>query len=233
MLHEGTIEAGTLDLIKRLSADKALHDFVLVGGTALALQLGHRRSIDIDMFIPKAFDAESIVKHLEAVYGAIHTGVLGNAATGDIGKVSAIFMAHQYPWVKPPQELEGIRMASLDDIGAMKLNAIVNSGDRLKDYVDVHTLLEHRNLEQLMNAYIKKYAGSSKIIARNALLYHKEIDFSTRVDMMKGPLKWPAIQRRLQDAANEPKRLFQGKDASIQKDQGEDVSKGLRRGRGR
>ena len=97
------------------------------------------------------------------------------------------------------------------------------SGSRLKNFVDISELLEHRNLEQLMNAYSKKYPGSSRIIAGNALLYHKEINFSTRVDMLRRPLQWPEIKKRLQNAINEPKKIFQGKDASVRKDQGEDI----------
>jgi hypothetical protein len=58
MLHEETLEAGTLALIRTLSADNRLNDFVLVGGTALALQLGHRKSIDIDLFTPHPFYGE-------------------------------------------------------------------------------------------------------------------------------------------------------------------------------
>jgi predicted nucleotidyltransferase len=56
MLREETVEAGTLALIKKLSADEKLKDFILVGGTALSLQLGHRKSVDIDLFASRRFD---------------------------------------------------------------------------------------------------------------------------------------------------------------------------------
>ena len=235
MLHEKTVEAGTLALIKKLSSDKVLNNFVLVGGTALALQLGHRKSIDIDLFTPRAFDAESLARRLETVYRAQLVGVLGNTVTSEIDDVRTMLMAHQYPWVKPPQTIDGIRIASLEDIGAMKFNAIINSGTRIKDYIDVYALLQQRNLGQLMDAYTKKYQGSSPVIAKNALLYHKEIDFGTDVKMMGGPLKWPEVVKRLKEALREPRKVFQNKDVSAneRKDQGEDVSKGLRRGRAR
>lgn len=233
MLHEKTVEEGTLALIRKLSADKTLNDFVLVGGTALALQVGHRKSVDIDLFIPKPFDTASMAKRLEEEYQAQRVGVLGNAVVGEIDGVRTMLLAHQYPWIKAPRENEGIRMASLDDIGAMKLNAIVNSGMRIKDYIDMHVLLQHRSLDQMMDAYVRKYPGSSATIARNALLYHKEVDFGTKVDMIGQPLKWPEIVKRLKEAVKEPKRVFQRMEASVKKDQGEDVSKGLGKGRGR
>jgi hypothetical protein len=57
MLHKETVASPTLDLIKRLFKDASLNEFVLVGGTALSLQIGHRISIDIDLFSNKPFDA--------------------------------------------------------------------------------------------------------------------------------------------------------------------------------
>jgi hypothetical protein len=65
MLHEETVEAGTLALIRRLMADENLADFYLVGGTALSLKLGHRISIDIDLFIGKDFDSSTLTEHLK------------------------------------------------------------------------------------------------------------------------------------------------------------------------
>jgi hypothetical protein len=63
MLYKETVEARTLDLIKLLMADPKLEDFFMVGGTALSLQIGHRISIDIDLFTLKDFDATALKKH--------------------------------------------------------------------------------------------------------------------------------------------------------------------------
>src|ERR1700733_2995932 len=150
MLQERTVEPGTMALIKRLSADELLKDFVLVGGTALSLQLGHRKSIDIDMFINKPFDASAIERHFQKTYNRQNTGTLGNAVTAHIDGVKVDLMAHQYAWIRPLEHNEGIRMASLEDIAAMKIHAIMNEGSRVKDYVDIYSLLEHRNLSQLV-----------------------------------------------------------------------------------
>ncbi|SEJ32924.1 Nucleotidyl transferase AbiEii toxin, Type IV TA system [Dyadobacter sp. SG02] len=68
MLHEETVEASTLALIRQLLADEKLADFYLVGGTALFLKLGHRISIDIDLFIGKDFDSAFVCEHLKAMY---------------------------------------------------------------------------------------------------------------------------------------------------------------------
>ena len=229
MLHEKTVERATLDLIRRLSADKALRDFVLVGGTALSLQLGHRKSIDIDLFTNKAFDPKALANHLNAQYKAENTTVLGNAVFTWLEGVKTDLLAHQYPWIRPHTEAGGVRMASMEDIAAMKLHAIVQSGSRLKDYVDVFLLLERNSLDQMVAAYTAKYNDGSPTVAKNALLYHHEIDFGKGVEMINRQMRWPEISKRLKEAVVEPKKIFQGENIGERKDQ----SKGLGRGRKR
>jgi hypothetical protein len=102
-------------------------------------------------------------------------------------------------------------MASLEDIAAMKLNAIVNSGQRLKDYFDVHYLLEQRSLGQLTVAYAAKYPDMNVAIAKNALLYHKEINFKVDLGLLDKELKWAEVKKRLKEAVAEPKRVFGAK----------------------
>jgi hypothetical protein len=210
MLHTQTVEAGTLALIKRLSGDPVFKDFVLVGGTALSLQLGHRKSIDIDLFSANAFDAKAIGRHLDARYKGERIGVLSNGVFSLLDKIKVDMIAHQYPWIDAIKEAEGIRMASTKEIGAMKLHAIVHSGIRLKDYVDMHFLLERHALGELTTAYSAKYPEYNAAMARNALLYHGDIDFRNGVDLMRGTFNWPVIAKRLRKAVIDPKKIFQG-----------------------
>lgn len=75
-------------------------------------------------------------------------------------------------------------MASLEEIGAMKLHAIVNSGTRLKDYVDMHFLLERHCPDRFTSAYAAKYPDSNAAVAKNALLYHKDIRVKGRIELI-------------------------------------------------
>ena len=84
MLHAETVETRTLDLIRTLMSDTKFQDFFLVAGTALSLKLGHRMSIDIDMFTDKAFDTASILEHLEGNYELTDGNVVKNAVFGFI-----------------------------------------------------------------------------------------------------------------------------------------------------
>jgi Nucleotidyl transferase AbiEii toxin, Type IV TA system len=234
MLHEETLEAGTLALIKKLSADNRLNNFVLVGGTALSLQLGHRKSIDIDLFAAKPFDPKSIAGHIESVYNGKDIAVLGNAVFSYINGIKTDMLAHGYEWVGPLKEADGISMASLEDIGAMKLNAIVNSGQRLKDYVDIHYLLEQRNLKTLTDAYTAKYPDANPAIVKNALLYHTEINFKVDLGLLNREFKWQEVKARLKEAVAQPKKLFQAKqNPSIELPKHEDRHPSQHQGKGR
>lgn len=115
MLYKETVEKGTLDLIQRLMADARLKDFYLVGGTALSLKIGHRKSIDIDIFTDKAFNAKQISAHLISVYQPSDIRTLTNGIFCFIGGVKVDIIAHQYPLVNKIEETEGIRFSSLQD----------------------------------------------------------------------------------------------------------------------
>jgi len=145
MLHTETVEAGTLALIKRLSNDPAFKEFVLVGGTALSLQLGHRRSIDIDLFSAKPFDPKAMVDHLNASYQGKDTQTVGNAVFSHLQGVKVDLIAHQYPWVDPVTEIEGIRMASTKEIGAM--NAYTHKYADANPKIAKRLLLYHEEID--------------------------------------------------------------------------------------
>jgi hypothetical protein len=207
-LDTRTVEKETLDLIKKLSADPELKQFNLVGGTALALMIGHRKSIDIDLFSDRRFNAEKIASHLQKEYGAEIRGVIKNSASGMVNGVQVDLHTHAYKWLHPPGEIEGVRMAPLDDIAAMKVHAIVQSGKRLKDFVDLHFLLEHRSWDQIARSYQDKYPDGSRLVAELALLYHKEVDFKKKVELLDRELIWAKIVRRLKEAIRQPEKLF-------------------------
>lgn len=200
MLHTETVETRTLDLIRALMSDTKFQEFFLVGGTALSLKLGHRISIDIDMFTNKEFDAVSIGTHLEGNYRLTDGNVIKNGVFGFIEEVKVDFISHRYPLIKPVEVIDGIRMLSLEDIGAMKLHAIVQNGSRLKDFIDVYYLLERIPFALLSKAYCQKYPNATPQMAHSGLLYHADIDFSVPVTMLKSEPDWSTINNRLKNA---------------------------------
>jgi hypothetical protein len=183
--------------------DQQLNSFYLVGGTALSLRIGHRQSIDIDLFSSSDFDGDKLALHLEHSYGADVKRRKSNYASGSIGEVDFDFIAHKYPPVKPIETIEGIRIMSNEDISAMKVNAIVNSGQRIKDFIDMHYLLKEMSLDKVMGYYCGKYPNVNPNVAKSALLYHQDIDFSVPVLLTDGKLKWQDVQRSISAAVRE------------------------------
>ena len=208
MLHKETIDAATLELLKRLMGDERLQSFVLVGGTSLALQMGHRISVDLDMFTEKEFEADELREYLERNYH-LQTDYLAFATVkGEIDGVQVDCIAHAYPWLKPFVLEEGIRLASLEDICAMKLNAIAGNGTRIKDFVDVAHLSSVFSLQQMLDFYEEKY-NANPLMPLKGIVYFADINKNAPVKMANGkPLTWKMIEKRLLAMEKYPQKVF-------------------------
>ena len=208
MLFKATISDSTLELLTRLMRDKGLKDFVLVGGTALALQLGHRISIDLDLFSTDAFNENNLADYLRANYPFTLDFISKNTLKGEINDVQIDCIAHQYPWIDSPVFTEGIRMANYPDIAAMKLNAISGNGTRLKDIIDLAYLSEKISFNQMIQGYEKKY-HSNPIIPVKSITWFDDINFSEPIKMLtKTKFNWNVIAKRLKNMHNYPDRIF-------------------------
>ena len=170
MLFLDAIEPQTLSLLKRLQALPGLADTRLVGGTALALQLGHRISVDLDIF-----GKWNYAEDLRSMFS-----VIGNtekeSGTPD-GKMAFFYIDgvkvdcvsyDMYKWLEPPVEVDGVRLAGGKDIAAMKVNAITNRGTR-KDFVDVARLLDDYLIEDIFAWYREKYPEANPALAMRSL----------------------------------------------------------------
>lgn len=226
MLHKETVDAGTLDLIKRLTGDTELKDFFLVGGTALSLQIGHRISIDIDLFSEKEFDTSRLKKYLEDNYQLSDSKSIKNGVFGFINDIKIDILTHAYPQFRPLEIIEGIRMSSLEDIGAMKLNAIAQSGERKKDFIDMYFLLEQRPLLTIVKAYEHKYPNVNRQMAINSLRYHENIDQTIPVKLLGKDIEWKKIANRFYQAEINKLTIFSSEQEQKQ-------SKNLRHRHGR
>jgi hypothetical protein len=118
VLRKETVGEPTLELLKELMQDDLLKDFFLVGGTALSLQIGHRISIDLDLFSQNSFDKESLLLALERNYNFQLSYQAPNTLKGKIAEVRVDLITHSYPLVKPLIEQKGVRMAAPEDITA-------------------------------------------------------------------------------------------------------------------
>lgn len=99
-------------------------------------------------------------------------------------------------------------MASLEDIAAMKMNAIVGNCTRLKDFIAVVYLSSYLTANQIFEAYQKKYSTSNQIIAMKALTYFVDIDFTEPIDVIAQTYSWKKIEKRLNEMLKKPNQLF-------------------------
>lgn len=209
MLRKETVTADTLELLKSLMQDENLDNFFLVGGTALSLQIGHRISIDIDLFSQNAFDEGQMLSYLESNKSFQLDYQDKNTIKGQIDKTKVDLITHSYPLVKKLNEIEGIRFASLEDIAAMKLNAIVGNGTRLKDFIDIAFMSHYLSLQYMVDAYEEKYKTRNPLITLKALSYHDDINFYEPIQMMNGTYSWKLIEKRLSEMAKFPSEIFE------------------------
>jgi hypothetical protein len=209
MLRKETVTTGTLELLKDLMLDENLNGFFLVGGTALSLQIGHRISIDIDLFSINSFDENKMLDYLESQKKFKLDFQDKNTLKGQIAETKVDLITHSYPLVNKLRVIEGIRMASLEDIAAMKLNAIIGNGTRLKDFIDVAYLSSFIPLKKMIDAYANKYNSRNPLLAIKALSYHRDINFNEPIKMMRGKYSWKAIEKRLINIEKLPSKVFE------------------------
>jgi predicted nucleotidyltransferase component of viral defense system len=176
MLSYQTVEPHTLELLKKLMTEPLLTGMRLVGGTSLALQYGHRNSIDLDFFGTLDEDLLSIRDSLEKIG---HVSVLKETRTiriYDLDHVKIDFVDYsRYQWLAEAVNEDGLRLASPEDIAAMKVNAIEGRGTR-KDFVDIYFLLQHYSLDEILGFYQKKYPEHSVFRALMSLSYFDDAE---------------------------------------------------------
>jgi len=210
MLHKEPqiISSKTFSLIQELQAIPQLKEFYLVGGTALALQLGHRNSIDIDLFTQNDFDSKKMAEFLAERFTVRVDHVFTNTLLANIIDIKVDFVKRSYPYLKEPTTEEAITFLSKEDIAAMKLNAIVGSGQRLKDFIDVYFLLEYFSVEDMLGFYEKKYINSNPLIVLKALSYFDDIDEAIESPQLLKPLPVKKVKQRISKAVFKTNKVF-------------------------
>jgi len=215
MLYYNTVSKPLLEYLQKLMANMAFNDFVIVGGTALSLQLGHRISVDIDLFTANDYDSINLkdiksalttdfayTERLESLNDRNigYTVYIGNSKSEKI----KLDLFYTEEFIAPILQQDGLRLASLQDIAGMKMQAIV-SRKRKKDFWDIHQLLETFTLEELIQFGLQRNPYTlTKIDILNALYTiteFPELDNDDPVICLKGNY-WELIIEDLQTIAD-------------------------------
>jgi len=196
MLQICTVTPDTLELLKKLQSMSELADTRLVGGTALAFHLGHRLSIDLDLF--GRFEQETITNALSAnsfnsFYVLSETNVVKHYLINQI-KVD-IVCYEQYQWLEKPLIEDQIRVAGLKDIAAMKIAAIANRGSK-KDFIDLFFLLNIFDIQEIIEFYKTKYSFSEVFFAIRSLSYFDDAE-KDEMPKMYIQTNWQDVKKRI------------------------------------
>lgn len=178
MLQLHAVSNQLLGVLNRLQKLSIFKNYRLVGGTALALQWGHRESIDIDLFGNDFIDSEEIISELK---------IFDNLKILKRGKLINIFVIegikvdivnYNYKWLDEAIVIDGLTMASPKDIAAMKINAITGRGSK-KDFIDLFFLLKHYSLKDIYSFFEQKYPDGTLFLAYKSLTYFDDADQQT------------------------------------------------------
>ena len=193
MLHLETVSDELLTTIQTISDCEELNDFRLVGGTALSLYFGHRISVDADFFTDKTFDKREIESHLIRLFpNIIKVSESPHGFTWAFGLVKIDIYNWKVPFLNPPQLENGMRLASIEDIAAYKLEAVIGRKTE-KDFRDVAELLNLFTLLQLLDFYKRKYPYNDPRIAIENLDLSEEVEPEHGIILFK-ELTWQQVQ---------------------------------------
>ncbi len=188
MLQKQTVEPRTFSILKQLMEMSELKKFSLVGGTALSLKYGHRKSIDLDLFCTEPFENEEVVKSLENQFGEKFTyrgkfSKWGVFCSIDNVKVDIVYYPHAQ--IAENVEMEGIRLYDDKDLIAMKVQAALGRGKK-KDFWDIAELLTKYSIQDFIDFHKQKYPNQMLgISVPQALTYYVDADESENPETIK------------------------------------------------
>ena len=202
MLQTRTIEPDTLGLLKSLMSKPYLSHYYLVGGTALSLQLGHRFSIDLDLFTHVKIDRNLWVNQLKEDFDVqieVDSPIFFITYINGV-KVDFVNVLYQ------PSHLvittQGVRLLDIQDIAPMKLNAITQRGSK-KDFYDIYFLFKKINLDTMLNAYAEKFNIQNAFQVIKSLTYFADADEFSDPVVFDKKMTWQKIKMSISKTVDE------------------------------
>lgn len=214
MLHYSTVNDLLKNSLLQLMKSDVFNNFRLVGGTALSLQIGHRESIDIDLFSDSeygALDFNAIENYLKENFQYVDfvntIPAMGKSYFIGENKENTIKLDIYYTdtYIQHYVEVDGIRMATIEEIIAMKID-VVQRGGRKKDFWDLHDLLESYDISQMLDLHKQRYPyrHDRELIIQNFTSF-KQADLDFNPICFKGKY-WEFVKEDFEEIINEFKK---------------------------
>ena len=196
VFHTEILNEKQQQVLPQLATALAETEYYLAGGTGLALQIGHRSSVDFDWFINKLGEPEHLFRRLKSFN--IHFQVLSVSVETvylTIDTVQVSFIGYDYPLLQSilyvPEH--HVKLAAIDDIACMKLSAIASRGSR-KDFIDLHYLFIHfHSLEDYLTLYQQKYQQRDIAHIIRSLVYFADAEAEPEINVFH-PVDWPQLK---------------------------------------
>lgn len=200
MLQTQTVVPELLELLKNIMTNQTFEAFNLVGGTSLALQMGHRNSVDIDLFGEQKIETDLFLDNLKNFGSVEIKSQSKNIFITTINGIKVDFVNYKYPLLEPFIFSNQIRLVSKKDIAAMKLNAIVGRGSK-KDFIDLFFLMQEYSLPDMMGFFIQKYNEGSLFLLNKSLTYFEEADMQPNPIVYDKHFNWDKCKQKILDEA--------------------------------
>jgi hypothetical protein len=210
MLHYTTIHPATLELLKKLMSLQQLLQMRLVGGTSLALQLGHRNSVDIDLFGKLEVEEFDLRQQLNRLGELKIIKNSPNIHTYIINTIKVDVVNFTYPWIKEEIFEDGLRLAGKQDIAAMKLSAITRRGSK-KDFIDLYFLLKEFDIKEMIGFYLEKFHDGSEFLVLKSLTYFANAE-NQEMPLMFKNVFWQEVKESITQAV---KKIFGSEELNI------------------
>jgi len=182
--------------LARLGAAGIVTPFYLAGGTAAAWHLGHRISVDLDFFGPASFDPTDLAGQLSELGLFRLERLAPDTLLGEWEGVRISVFRYRYPLIAAPSRVLGIAIAGLEDLAAMKLDAVSMRGTR-RDFVDLYFIAEAGlSLADALQCYQRKYAGLNVNVVHvvKSLAYFADAEIEPLPRMLKD-VSWETVKR--------------------------------------
>ena len=198
-----TLDPPTRLLFQQLGKEPLISSFFLAGGSALALHLGHRISIDLDFFSPSAYSMPELINHLQLLGHLSIESQSADTLIGELNNVKVSFFTYPYPMIEETIVCEGVQLASLLDIALMKIAAVGQRGTR-RDFIDLYFLCQQGfTLAGLLERMPQKFPNVTypSYHLLRALAYFDDADRDEMAKMLK-PVEWETIREFFASEAN-------------------------------
>ncbi len=193
--HREVIPASTEATLDALRNARLLDRFYLAGGTALALQLGHRLSLDLDFFAEDHFDEEALLRDVQTLAGFALVAKAPYTLHATVQATKVSFLGYVYPTLFPTNPFLDVAIADPRDIACMKVSAIASRGTK-RDFVDLYLCAERYGLKEILRLFDQKYSQAhySRIHILKSLTFFSDAEKDPMPHMLV-TLDWDRVKQ--------------------------------------